>query len=207
VCHPPQTWAALALAIGLSGCNRDDSGQSPFLAEGTDGSVEPGPTVTSGRMTVTEIEGRPAHGSLDYTFDQAISWRDDAYDGRLFLAITGGLGELTCAPWSWQYVSEPGQSALIVNIGPGAEATYSTLAYAYDLGSGPQSNISAVGDTLEPDGSALPDDIAAGDAFSTSVQGYLATYATTNADLSAGDFAADVVGTHCGTLNTFTQSR
>ncbi len=200
-------WAALCLALGLAACSGDDSASDSSLLGGTDGSVDPGPTVTSGRMTVTEIEGRPAHGSLDYAFDQAISWRDDAYDGRLFLAIAGGLDPLTCAPWEWQYVSEPGQSALVVNIGPGAEPTYSTLAYAYDIGAGAQAATTAVGDTLEPDGGVLPEDIAAGDAFSSSVQGFLATYSTTDADLSAGDFAADVVGTHCGTINTFTQSQ
>lgn len=204
--HLFPTWAALGLAFGLSACSGDDSAVDSSLLGGTDGS-DPGPTVTSGRITVTEIEGRPAHGSLDYTLDQAISWRDDAYDGRLFLAITGGIGALTCAPWDWQYVSEPGQAVLIVNIGPGAEATYGTLAYAYDLGSGAQSATTAVGNTLEPDGGALPDDIAAGDAFSSSVQGFLATYTTTDSDLAAGDFAADVVGTHCGTINTFSQSR
>jgi hypothetical protein len=191
---------ALCALVACTSDSKDETG----LDSGATGTTDDAPpTVTSGQLRVTELEGRPAHGTLDYILTQAISWTDDAYDGRQFLAITTDLGPLTCNPIEWQFVSDPGHAALIINIGPGAEVTYGQLAYAWADGSA----TSAVGNALEPTGGLLPADIAAGDAFASTIQGFLATYATTDSDLNAGDYKADVVGTHCGTINTFTGGR
>lgn len=197
------TLSAAALLAGLvAGCSaeKDESG----LDSGTSGTTEDAPpTTTSGRLRVTEIDGRPEHGTLDYVLTQAISWTDEAYDGRQFLAITTDLGPLSCTPSQWQYVSGAGQAALVINVGPGADATYGSLSYGWPDGTA----TSATGDVLEPTGGILPPGIAAGDTFAGTVQGFLATFSTTDSDLNAGDYKADVVGTHCGTINTFTGGR
>ena len=198
----------LTLILGLTtllACRpdeKDETGLDSGMGTGEPPADAP-PTATNGQLRVTEVEGRPAHGTLEYTLTQAISWTDDAYDGRQFLAITTDLGPLTCNPMEWQFVSEAGHAALTINIGPGAENTYGQLAYAWADGSA----TSAVGDVLEPSGGLLPTDIAAGDAFAGTIQGFLSTYATTDSDLNAGDYKADVVGTHCGNINTFTGGR
>ena len=187
----------------LPACSSDSKDETGFDSGSTGTTADAPPTTTSGRLTVTEIEGRPEHGTLEYAFNQAISWTDDAYDGRQFLAITAGIDGLTCNPMEWQFVSLPGQAALIINVGPGAEPTFGQLAYAWADGSA----TSAIGDALEPTGGILPTDAAAGTAFAGTIQGFLATYATTDSDLNAGDYKADVVGTHCGNINTFTGGR
>tara|TARA_B100001093_G_scaffold472165_1_gene495071 strand:- start:163 stop:750 length:588 start_codon:yes stop_codon:yes gene_type:complete len=186
-----------------------------FVACGSDSKEETGldsvaadtddelPTTTTGRLTVTEVEGRPEHGTLEYVLTQAISWTDEAYDGRQFLAITTDIGPLSCNPMEWQFVSTPGAAALTINVGAGADPTYGQLAYAWADGSA----TSAVGQALEPTEGILPPDAETGTAFSGSIQGFLATYATSDNDLNAGDYTADLVGTHCGTINTFTGGR
>ena len=189
----------LCTLVACGSDSKEETGIDSAVADTDDDQ----PTVTSGRLTVTEVEGRPAHGTLEYVLTQAISWTDEAYDGRQFLAITTDIGPLSCNPMEWQFVSTPGQAALTINVGAGAEPTYGQLAYAWADGSA----TSAVGMALEPTGGILPPDAETGTAFAGAIQGFLSTYATSDNDLNAGDYSAEVVGTHCGTINTFTGGR
>lgn len=197
----------VVLCTALLACGDKSEEEDEDDGDDTAGDTGGAPTVTAGDLTVRAGENRPDHGDLTYTLTQAITWEDEAYDGRLFLGITAGLGALSCSPNEWIYVDGPGEAALVINIGEGAEPTYGQLVYAWDTGSGSQSATSSLGASLEVDGALIAPGSAEGTPFAGRIQGYLSDFQSGDTDPNQGTYSADVVGTHCGVINSFTGGR